>query len=82
MIDARYAKDDRAKQLAEDLYAHSGDVAAVGLRIGLAAGFGASAYGGERYGLEPGAVPAPSDPSDAAYAGGGMTGAEYAATRR
>jgi hypothetical protein len=31
LIDARYAKDDRAKQLAEDLYAHSGDVAGVGV---------------------------------------------------
>lgn len=30
LIDARYAKDDRAKQLAEDLYAHSGDLAGVG----------------------------------------------------
>jgi len=59
-----------------------GYVAAVGPRIGLPAGFGASTYGGGRYGPEPGAVPVLSDPSDAAYAGGGMTGAEYAATRR
>ncbi len=59
-----------------------GYVAAVGPRIGLPAGFGASAYGGGCCGAGPKAVPAPSDPSDAAYAGGGMTGAEYAATRR
>lgn len=59
-----------------------GYVAAVGPRIGLPAGFGASAYGGGRYGLKPETLPAPSDPSDAAYAGGGMTGAEYAASRR
>jgi hypothetical protein len=30
LIDARYAKDDRAKQLAEDLYSRSGDLAGVG----------------------------------------------------
>ena len=59
-----------------------GYVAAIGHRIGLPAGFGASAYGGGRYGPGPEAVPAPSDPSDAVYAGGGMTGTEYAATRR
>ena len=29
-IDARYAKDDRAKHLAEDLFKHSGDIAGVG----------------------------------------------------
>lgn len=49
--------------------------------IGPPASFGASTYGGGRYGSEPGAVPALSDLSDAAYAGGDMTGAEYAATR-
>ena len=29
-IDARYAKDDRAKHLAEDLFKHGGDIAGVG----------------------------------------------------
>ncbi len=57
-------------------------VAAIGPRIGMQASFGPSAYGGGSYGTEVAAVPASSDPSDAAYAGGGMTGIEYAATRR
>jgi hypothetical protein len=30
LVDARFAKDDRAKQLAEDLYHHSGDLAGLG----------------------------------------------------
>jgi len=57
-------------------------VAAVGPGIGMAGSFGASAYGGGNYGVEVAAAPFSSDPADAAYAGGGMTGAEYAASRR
>ena len=57
-------------------------VAAIGPRIGMKGGFGADAHGGGGYVTGFAAAPAPSDPSDAAYAGGGMTGTEYAATRR
>ena len=50
-------------------------VAAIGPRIGMAGTFGPMLAG----------TPAryqPGDPANAAYAGGGMTGAEYAASRR
>ncbi len=57
-------------------------VAAIGPRIGMQASFGGSAYGGGSYGTEVAAAPVSSDPEDAAYAGGGMTGIEYATTRR
>ncbi len=57
-------------------------VAAIGPRIGMDGSLGARAYGGGTYGTEVAAAPAFSDPSDAAYAGGGMTGIEYATTRR
>ena len=57
-------------------------VAAIGPRIGMAGSFGANAYDGGRYGTEVAAAPPSSSPEDAAYAGGGMTGTEYAATRR
>jgi len=30
LVDARFAKDERAKQLAEELYSHSGDIAGLG----------------------------------------------------
>ena len=57
-------------------------VAAIGPRIGMASSFGMDAYGGGGYGGVLAAAPDAPDPSDAAYAGGGMTGTEYAATRR
>ncbi len=57
-------------------------VAAIGPRIGMAGSVGAGPYGGGNYGAEVAAAPFSSDPADAAYAGGGMTGPEYAATRR
>ena len=57
-------------------------VAAVGPRLGMAGSFGMNAYVGGGYGAVLTAAPDVSDPSDAAYAGGGMTGTEYAATRR
>jgi len=57
-------------------------VAAIGPRIGMSGSFGASPYGGGSYGTEVAAAPFSSDPADAAYAGGGMTGPEYAAARR
>lgn len=55
-------------------------VAAIGPRIGMAGSFGPSAYGSGVAGLA--AAQATPDPSDAAFAGGGMTGAEYARMRR
>lgn len=57
-------------------------VAAIGPRIGMESGFGANARGGGSYGTELAAAPASLDPADAAYAGGGMTGTDYAAMRR
>jgi len=39
LIDARYAKDDRAKHLAADLYKHSGDIAGVGADEQMNGGF-------------------------------------------
>ena len=57
-------------------------VAAVGPRIGMAGSFGMDAYGAGGYGAVLAAAPRPSHPSDAAYAGGGLTGTEYAAMRR
>ncbi len=53
-------------------------VAAIGPRIGMAGSFGPGAYGGT-YGTELTVSPASSDPANAAYAGGGMTWADYAA---
>jgi len=57
-------------------------VAAIGPRIGMSGSLGASPYGGGSYGTEIAAAPFSSDPADAAYAGGGMTGPEYAGSRR
>ncbi len=57
-------------------------VAAIGPRIGMEGSFGANASGGGSYGIALAAVPASLDPADAAYAGGGMTGTDYAALRR
>lgn len=61
-------------------------VAAIGPRIGMTASFGPGGYGPGGF-VQPGAVEvaaAPAQPgsADAAYAGGGMTGAEYDALRR
>ena len=56
-------------------------VAAIGPRIGMAGTFGPYASSGAS-GTELAAVPASLDSADAAYAGGGMTGADYAASRR
>ena len=57
-------------------------VAVIGTQIGMDGSLGASPYAGGSYGTEVAAAPLLSDPSDAAYAGGGMTGADYAASRR
>jgi len=57
-------------------------VAAIGLRIGMEGSFGANANGGGSYGIALAAVPPSLDPADTAYAGGGMTGTDYAALRR
>lgn len=57
-------------------------VAAIGPRLGMSASFGANATGGGSPGTEVASAPVSFDPADAAYAGGGMTGVEYAATRR
>ncbi len=57
-------------------------VAAIGPRIGMEGSFGAGAYGGGSYGTELAAAPVSLDPTDAAYAGGGMTWTDYVATRR
>ena len=61
-------------------------VAAIGPRIGMAASFGPGGYGpggfGQQGAVEVAAAPAPPGSADAAYAGGGMTGADYAALRR
>jgi len=51
-------------------------VAAIGPRIGMAGSFGPGAYGGT-YGTELAVSPASSDLANAAYAGGGMTWADY-----
>jgi len=57
-------------------------VAAIGPAIGMQSSFGVATYGDGSPGTE--FVPASSshDPADAAYAGGGMTWTDYAATRR
>ena len=57
-------------------------VAAIGPRLGMAGSFGAGGYGSGNYAATLAAAPALSDPADGAYAGGGMTGLEYAASRR
>ena len=61
-------------------------VAAIGPRIGMAASFGPGGNGPGGYGqpgtVEVAAAPAQPGSADAAYAGGGMTGADYAALRR
>ncbi len=57
-------------------------VAAVGPRLGMAGSFGANVQGGGSYGTEVASAPVSFDPADVAYAGGGMTGPDYAATRR
>jgi hypothetical protein len=59
-------------------------VAAIGPRIGLPGSFGPSGFGPGGFGVtgtEYAAMPQPrsTDPADAAYAGGGMTGLEYSA---
>ena len=57
-------------------------VAAIGPRLGMQGSFGAGSSGSGSYGTELAAAPISLDPADAAYAGGGMTGTEYAAVRR
>ena len=52
-------------------------VASIGPRIGMAGSFGPDGVGAPVYASTGGV-----DPADAAYAGGGMTGLEYAASRR
>ena len=62
-------------------------VAAIGPRIGMAGSFGPGGYGpgglNQPAAVEVAAAPAqPGADADAAYAGGGMTGDDYAASRR
>ncbi len=57
-------------------------VAAVGPRIGMAGSFGPAVHGSQIGTAEVAAASATSDPVDAAFAGGSMTGTEYAAMRR
>jgi len=56
-------------------------VAAIGHAIGMQSSFGVATYGKESYGTEFVAASPSRDPADAAYAGGGMTWADYVATR-
>ena len=53
-------------------------VAAIAPRLGMPGEFGPGSDGGVAYA----AAPRATDPADAAFAGGGMTGAEYLALRR
>ena len=53
-------------------------VAAIGPRIGMAGSFGPSGFATPSYADAP---VEPTDPANAAYAGGGMTGLDYAAAR-
>ncbi len=56
-------------------------VAAIGPRIGMAGSFGPGGLGQPDV-VQEAAAPAQTGSADAAYAGGGMTGTEYAAARR
>src|SRR3954452_143398 len=56
-------------------------VAAIGPVIGMPSSFGVAVTGDRIYGAEFAAASPSGDPSDAAYAGGGMTWTDYAATR-
>ena len=56
-------------------------VAAIGPRIGMAGSFGPGGFG-QPDAIQVAAAPARPGSADAAYAGGGMTGADYAALRR
>ncbi len=57
-------------------------VAAIGPAIGMQSSVGVGANGDRSYGTELAAASPSRDPSDAAYAGGGMTWTDYAAARR
>jgi len=57
-------------------------VAVIGPAIGMQSSFVVGATGDRSYGTELVAASPSGDPSDAAYAGGGMSWTDYAATRR
>jgi hypothetical protein len=57
-------------------------VAAIGPVIGMQSSFGVGGNGDRSYGAELVAASPSRDPADTAYAGGGMTWTDYAATRR